>query len=236
MKIATWNLERGRHLRSPCPLQDAAIQSLRADIVVLTEPSAFCRSGTNIVTSPAERRGPRGPEAWVAIVASGVEALPLPIPYERMAVAARATVGERSIVVYGAVLPWTAVRNHAPYLVRPNESSVDVFERVLAEQAADVAELCRQYEESVVWAGDFNQTLRGLCQGGSAVRRAALERTLAQLDFVAWNAGAAHARPEMCAVDLICGPKRIMPAAQGRIDPVSGGTVMSDHAGYWVEL
>jgi endonuclease/exonuclease/phosphatase family metal-dependent hydrolase len=153
-----------------------------------------------------------------------------------MAVAVRATVGERSMVVYGAVLPWTAVRNHASYLVRPNETSVEVFERVLAEQAADVAELCRQYEEPVVWAGDFNQTLCGPCQGGSAVRRTALERTLVQLEFTAWNAGAAHARPGMCAVDLICGPKHITPTAQGRIDPVSGGTAMSDHAGYWVEV
>jgi endonuclease/exonuclease/phosphatase family metal-dependent hydrolase len=153
-----------------------------------------------------------------------------------MAVAARATVGERTIIVYGAVLPWSAVRTHAPYLVRPGETRGDVFERVLAEQAADVAELCRQYEASVIWAGDFNQTLMGPNLGGSASGRAALESTLAKLNFTAWNAGAAHCRPGMCAVDLICGPKSITPTAQGRIDPVSGGTVMSDHAGYWVEL
>jgi endonuclease/exonuclease/phosphatase family metal-dependent hydrolase len=182
------------------------------------------------------REGPRGTESWVAIFAAKVERLPLTIPYERLAVAARVTLGERTVIVYGAELPWLAVTSHAPYVVQPGETSLDVFQRVLAEQAADVAELCRLYEAPVVWAGDFNQTLIGGHQGGSAVRRAALESMLAKLNFAAWNAGAAHARPGMRAVDLICGPESITATAQGRIDPVSDGIEMSDHAGCWIEI
>jgi hypothetical protein len=66
--------------------------------------------------------------------------------------------------------------------------------------------------------------------------RVALNKCLAELGFVAWNGEADHARENLRAIDLICGPKGQTTLAQGRIDPTRDGVRMSDHAGYWVDL
>ena len=88
----------------------------------------------------------------------------------------------------------------------------------------------------MVWAGDFNHTLSGPLWGGSAARRDLLENALASIGYSARNESAAHAKPGMQAVDLICGPADWTVPAQGRIDPSRDGVEMSDHAGYWVEI
>lgn len=212
------------------------MRELGADILVLTEPPASYRAGPGVVTSPSQRSGPRGPESWVAIVGTSIEPVEIAIPYERLAVAARTDLNGRHLVIYGAVLPWLAVTNHAPYLVQEGETSLDVFRRVLAAQAADVAELRRRSGEPVLWLGDFNQTLIGSLAGGSAARRSLLLDTLAGLGLEAWNGSADHMVPGLCAVDLICGPKGEVLHGRGRIDPVRDGVTMSDHAGYWVDL
>jgi endonuclease/exonuclease/phosphatase family metal-dependent hydrolase len=235
MKIATWNLQRGGS-ESVRRAQNEALRALSADVVALTEPSPSFRQGDGVVASPALRKNASGVESWVAIVGASVEPIDFDIPYERMAVAARASVGGTRVILYCAVLPWLAVTNHAPDVVRPGEDSLAAFTRVLAEQCADVAELRNRFGDLVVWAGDFNQTLVGPLWGGSEARRALLEKALASIGYVAWNDAAAHAKPEMHAVDLICGPADCSVAAQGRIDPRRDGVVMSDHAGYWVDL
>lgn len=212
------------------------MHDLRADVTVLTEPPASYTNGGGVVTSPPFRHGSRGHEAWIAIVGPSVEPLQLGIPFERLAVAARANVGGRTVIVYGAVLPWRAVTSHAPYLVRDGENSLAVFKRVLSEQAADIARLRSSYGDPVIWAGDFNQSVTGPNLTGSAEGRAALTKTLAELGYSAWNGASAHAVANLCSVDLVCGPSDLKPVRQGRIDPASGGVAMSDHAGYWIEF
>jgi endonuclease/exonuclease/phosphatase family metal-dependent hydrolase len=175
-------------------------------------------------------------ESWAAIVGPTVEPLPFEIPYERMAVAARVTVGNARVIVYCAVLPWLAVKNHAPDVVLAGEDSLAAFARALAEQCADVIALRDRFGDRVVWAGDFNQTLSGPLWGGSEARRGLLAQALASIGYSAWNERAAHARPGMNAIDLICGPADCSVAAQGRIEPARDGLELSDHAGYWVEL
>jgi len=135
----------------------------------------------------------------------------------------------------GGVLPWISIRSHAPELVLEGEAFIDAFDRVLRAQKDDLLRL-RAEGASVVWAGDFNQSLRGPNWGGSTAGRDALCARLAELGMVAWNAEASHAREGMCAIDLMCGPADLVLLAQGRIDPVRGGVRMSDHAGYWVDL
>ncbi len=88
----------------------------------------------------------------------------------------------------------------------------------------------------MIWAGDFNQTVAGPLWGGSAERRTMLEGALRSLGLAAWNGSAAHATAGMCAVDLICGPADQRIVAQGRLAPCRGEVVMSDHAGYWVDI
>ncbi len=218
------------------PAQDEVLRELAADVCVLTEPPASYGTAAGVVTSPPRRVGPAGAEAWVAIVGPSVEAVALEVPDERTAVAARASAGGVSVVVSGTVLPWLAIANHAPELVRDGEDSLATFTRILAEQASDILELRRRYGEPVVWAGDFNQSLFGALHGGSHERRALLIETLASLGMTAWNGEAAHAASGLCSVDLICGRDARAVAAHGRIDPARSGVTMSDHAGYWVEL
>jgi len=235
MIIATWNLERGGRTAAAAPAQEKTLRELRADVVVLTEPPASFRGREGIVTSPRRRDGRRGNESWVAIVGAGVEPVAFEIPYERMAVAARVRRCGLNVVVYGSVLPWLSVIRHAPYVCRPGESSFDVFARLLQEQRDDVKALGRECD-LVLWAGDFNQTLEGPANGGSDARRCLLRDVLNSMGYAAWNASAAHAIRGLCVVDLICGPSDRTAPKQGRIDPVREGTVMSDHAGYWVEI
>ncbi len=235
MKIATWNLERGGRTRRAMSAQHDLLRELGADVTALTEPPSSFKEALGVITSPARREGSDGIESWVAILGADIERIALDIPYERMAVAARAKVGAARVVVYCAVLPWLSVTSHAPYLVRSGETSLDVFQRVLNEQVEDVKTLRRDFGEPVIWAGDFNQTLEGSSRGGSDARRLLLQSALASLDYVAWNGAAAHACEGMCAVDLICGPRAHVILGQGRIDPVRDGIVMSDHAGYWIE-
>lgn len=235
LRIATWNLERGGRTRAAGLAQDDALRELAVEVVVLTEPPSSYRTGPGVVASAPLRRGAHGLESWVAIVGRSVEPVTLDVPFGRLAVAASVTIEGVPLVVYGAVLPWLTVGAHEPELARDGEDSFAVFERVLAEQAADVAELRRRHGD-VVWLGDFNETLAGPSWGGSARRRALLEKTLSALGYAAWNAAADHAKPGMCAVDLICGPADWELAAQGRVEPSRGGVVMSDHAGYWVQL
>jgi hypothetical protein len=124
----TWNLER---VRTPAIRagQQAVLRDVHADVVVLTEPGPRYRSGPGVVTSPPARRQSRAAEPWVAIVGSRVEPVPLDVPYERLAVAARVSVGERAFVVYGAVLPWLAVTHHAPELALPGEDFAAILFR-----------------------------------------------------------------------------------------------------------
>ena len=235
MKIATWNLEGGR-TRAARSAQLESLRELQADVVALTEPPGTYRAGAGVVCSPPRRSGAAGLESWAAIVGDTVEPIAFAIPYERLAVAARATVGDTSIVIYAAVLPWLAVTSHARDIVRPGEDSAAAFARVLAEQVRDVTDLRQRFGDLVVWAGDFNQSLVGPVSGGSHARRAALAEALASIGYRAWNEDAGHAVEGMRAVDLICGPADAKLIARGRVAPRRGDIVMSDHAGYWVEL
>jgi endonuclease/exonuclease/phosphatase family metal-dependent hydrolase len=237
VRIATWNLERGGRTRAAAPAQRHVLAELAADVVALTEPPPQLTATAGVIASPARGVGSAGEESWAAIAGSAeLEPIDLAIPYERMAVAARASAGMQRAVIYCAVLPWLSVTNHAPYLVRPGETSKAVFERVLREQVEDIKMLRQRFDEPVLWAGDFNQSLEGPLAGCSRAGRLLLQGALDSLGYAAWNASAPHARHGVCAVDLLCGPRDHVLHATGRIDPRSDGVVMSDHAGYWVDL
>jgi len=216
--------------------QDEAIRELAADVLALTEPPPSYQPAPGVVTSPSRRGGALGDGAWIAIVGHAVECISADIPYERMAAAARVEARDGTFIVYCSVLPWLAIASHAPEIVRAGETSLAVFERLLGEQVADIVELGRRHRVPVIWAGDFNQSLAGPIRGGATVRRVLLSRSLASLGYTAWNSESAHASLELCAVDLICGPDDYSIKAQGRLDPRRGDIVMSDHAGYWVDL
>ena len=234
MRIATWNLQRGGRSRAARQAQEAVLRDLRADLIVLTEPGDTYQEGVGIVTSPARQSDQEASEPWVAIVGRSVEPVVLDVPFERMAVAATTCVNDVRLLVYGSVLPWGLFPRDA---LQARETGMQGFLRVLHEQTADIGQLRQQFPKHVViWAGDFNQTLSGRNQGGSAAKREALLRAIDKLGLKAWNAGAAHAADGLHAIDLICGPREVAINRQGRIDPVLDGVTMTDHAGYWVEI
>ena len=232
MRIVTWNLERGGKTLAVSLAQERVLASerLQADVMVLTEPPTTCVASEGVVVSLPGRHGP-----WIAIEGKTVQPLELDIPYKRTAVATRVTAHGISVLIYGAVLPWTAITKHAEDLVEPGETSFEVFCRVLTEQARDIDEL-QGNGELVVWAGDFNQTLSGPNWGGSKDRRELLAKTLKRLEMNPWNSTAAHAKTGMHAIDLICGSKQLGLRESGRISPDCGDVAMSDHAGYWVDV
>jgi hypothetical protein len=158
-------------------------------------------------------------------------------PFERMAAAASGLVGDRELIVYGSVLPWRSAPRHAPELAKAGESSSAMFARFLAEQVADIRSLIEAHPSAtVLWAGDFNQSLLGPNHGGTTVGRQLLQASLDGLGFDAWNRAEAHAASGMCAIDLICGPSSCSVSHVGRIDPHLDGQRLSDHAGYFVDL
>ena len=114
MRAATWNLERGGRTRAAAPAQRVRLDEVGGDLVALTEPPATFTDGPGVGCSPPLRNAAPGEnESWVAVIGPGVERVPLDIPYERTAVAARSIVGADAFVIYCAVLPWLAVTNHA---------------------------------------------------------------------------------------------------------------------------
>ena len=214
------------------------MDAMRCDVVVLTEPPpALAAAEGRVVLSPACRMGPNGWESWVAVMGDGVVPAAIDLPFERMAAAAVLSISGDLVVVYGSVLPWNAAAVQEPGLALTGESAAAMFARVLASQEADVASLRATYPDAVVlWVGDFNQTLCGPNFGGSAQKRHSLTLSLQRLGMVAWNADARHALDRMCAIDLVCGPKEVAVGDVTYVDPAAGGVVLSDHAGYVVEV
>ena len=238
MRILTWNLDHGyRGETQMFGAQAELIDAARADIAVLTELPVEWSNADGRVVSPARRPSERGRESWVAIVGRDLQPASIEIPFERMAAAAVAKVDGDDFVIYGSVLPWNAALVQAPYLVQGGESAGGLFERVLAEQIADIDLLRNQHPgATVVWAGDFNQPLEGPNRGFSTRNRRLLEEALRAVDLIAYNRCLGHALDGYFAIDLICGPASRAAREVRRIDPVVQGTSLSDHAAYVVDL
>jgi endonuclease/exonuclease/phosphatase family metal-dependent hydrolase len=240
MRIVTWNMQRGFHGRQQCVTeQQRLLDGCDADIVVLTEvPASMSKSKGGIVCSdPRREAGKAGLEAWVSIASMDCRAVGPEVPFERMAVAAEAVVDNEEFLVYGSVLPWSSAIHQASYLSLLGESPGGLFARLLREQVSDVVSLRESRpDHTLIWAGDFNQTLSGPNYGGSKKGRHLLAEALDELDLVAWNQELPHAKPPMHAIDLICGPRGRQPRRVHRFEPVLNDSVLSDHAGYVVEL
>ena len=159
------------------------------------------------------------------------------LPYRRLAAAAIVDLDDRTIVVYGSVLPWRSAPRHAPELSSPDETAAAMFERVLTAQVRDIRALQASHPDALlIWAGDFNQSLDGPNMVGSAAGRSLLSEALDRLGFAAWNQGEAHAVGGLLAIDLICGPRRCLVEKVDRFEPVRAGKRLSDHAGYVVDV
>lgn len=229
MRVATWNLEKGHRRKSAAIEQLGVLERCALDIAVLTEPAEatldHCESA---VTSAGRDSVP----PWVAIVGDDLIARGEP---RMLSAAAETDVDGRRVLIYGSVLPWTSAPSHIPE-VAAGRSSEQFFLDELASQVSEIRDLCRDPDLTVIWAGDFNQSLVGPLYGGSARRRRALVEHLDVLGFEAWNRLAPHAVPGLFAIDLICGPSDIAVVRTDTIPNTIDDRVATDHAGYVVEV
>jgi hypothetical protein len=237
VRVATWNLERGGRRKGDADDQRRVLDEVKADVTIVTEPPpGEPTPGEVVVASPPERPSKGAPESWVEIRGRGLRPVLPAAPYTRMAVAAETDAFGEPLLVYGSVLPWRAAPAQAPDVAKPAESFIEMFKRVLDEQADEIQRLRADRPGLFIWAGDFNQTLVGSNAGGSNEARDLLDAKLDELKLTAWNASARHAIEKLCAIDLICGPRDRPIKSVSWIDPAPDGRPLSDHAGYVVEL
>lgn len=230
MRIGTWNLEGGSRRRSAADEQLGVLDGCRLAVAVLTEPSeaVLTRQGSTVITSLGRDAG----APWVAIVGDGLVQRGDP---RALSVAAETDVAGRRVLVYGSVLPWTKATSDIPEVAKGRRSH-DFFVDELDAQVSEIETYCSDDELTVVWAGDFNQNLLGPLHGGSAKRREELQKRLASLGFEAWNRLAPHAVDGLFTIDLICGPNHLAVAGNETIANTVDGQVVSDHAGYVVDV
>jgi hypothetical protein len=239
MRIGTWNLERGGRGGVVTDIQGTILSGLRADVLVLTEPHTSSPIPLlSTVASPAGRMGNGEEEPWVAIAGPSVSPLSDDVPpFERLSVAALAELNGTPAVVYGSVLPWRQIARQAPDLVRPNETYAEAFRRILGEQVADLMRFRAQLpDHTLIWAGDFNQSLVGPNLTGSKTGRDQLTTALRRLDLVAWNSDSPHSKSGMRAIDLACGPDLDRASRIELISTHQAERKVSDHVGYVVEF
>lgn len=124
-RVAVWNMERGGPGSGVVDRQLQLLDGIDFDLAIVTEPPAACSMTCDgVVAAPALRTGHAGPQAWVSVLGKDVQPVrPCP-PFERLAVAAQARVGEQLVIVYGSVLPWRSAPAHVPSLALPGESAV----------------------------------------------------------------------------------------------------------------
>ncbi len=230
MRVGTWNLEKGARRKSAGRSQLNVLADYRLDVVVLTEPSeeALTHWGSTVVTSSETGNG----KPWVALVGAGLALRGDP---RVLSVAAETEIAGRRVLVYGSVLPWTKATSDIPE-VADGRSSDEFFLEELHDQVSEIETFCSEDDLTVVWAGDFNQNLLGPLYGGSARRREELQKRLGGLGFEAWNRLAPHAIDGLFTIDLICGPDHIAVERTETIANTIDGDVVTDHAGYVVEL
>ena len=237
MRIGTWNIERMGRGQKFAEQYKAKLESLKADVVVVTEPGpGFHDLFPEAVMSPENRPSRKPPEAWVAIIGENLEAITPEIPYSRLAVAARTVIDGQSVIVYGSVLPWNSAQHHAPDVYGDEKRPfMEIFEKALNEQVGDIEELRRRYpQEALIWAGDFNHTLEGraLSRGASELLRDAISK----LGLEAVNADSPHRAEGMNSLDLICVDSSWTCLEVEDEYPDVEGRPLSDHRWYVADL
>jgi hypothetical protein len=237
VRIATWNLERGKRGARRSGAYDDQLHALQADVVVVTEPGpGFADRHPGAVTAPPLRQGSKKPEVWVAILGDALKPVAMEIPYKHLAVAATTILDGRDVVVYGSVLPWLSARAQASDVYGSTfRPFLEVFTSALGQQVEDMRRLRAAHPgHALLWAGDFNHPLVAPHVHDEA--SAMLESALRGMGLRAYNASEPHREPGWHALDLICGPLDATCRATTSSYPVHGGKPLSDHRAYVVEL
>jgi hypothetical protein len=239
MRIGTWNLERLKGNPAKAHHYDEVLNTLRADLVVATEPGPQIHARfPNAVCSASERPAKKGRESWIALLGGERRLHGIDYPYERLATSAWTEIGGQRIALYGSVLPWNAARSQAPEVygdeVRP---FTDVFDHALSSQVADIMALQLEFgRRNVFWAGDFNHPLVGPLHGYSKHARQGIAEALDELGMRAFNRESPGARPGTHSIDLICGSIELTVSIPVSQFPEVNGRALSDHGAHYVDI
>jgi endonuclease/exonuclease/phosphatase family metal-dependent hydrolase len=168
LRIATWNVERsGSSIPGRVPLQRAHLESLKADIYVLTECHGSFELGdcaASVMSSsgrPPYTHEDRAVGVWSRWPILATRETDDP----RLTVCAETATPAGRMLVYGTVLPY-----HADGA--PAAGSWERHRRALAQQIAEWRQLRQDHPDHLMCvAGDFNMNLDGRKWYGDAQSR-----------------------------------------------------------------
>ena len=208
LRIANWNLARALPTQRRVSAIREHIESVSADLWVLTETHEAVSPGDGFCSAMSEEpdRVSKPGERWVGIWSrSAIEPLPSFTSDEARCAAARTKhpeIGE--IVVFGCVLPWGGSKWQGV----PSAGG-EAFAAALDLYRRDWDRLRAAFPSAVlVVAGDFNQSLVDWHYYGSRRQRELLESALVGVGLTGATAGsgdpvAREAAPYAC-IDHIC--------------------------------
>ncbi|HEY6378982.1 MAG TPA: endonuclease/exonuclease/phosphatase family protein [Candidatus Dormibacteraeota bacterium] len=240
MRIATWNVDRGRAGgKGFCDILEV-VRDIGADIWILTEaPVSVDIPSTVAFRSMPESPNGEGNDVWTAVhVSTSARANRCALSSHPLTAAVEVDLGPQRLLIYGSVLPWGTAAPYLPTGVGGHHAGTALFLHVLKQQVREI-EMVRMHrpDRHLVFAGDFNQALDGPLSGGSRDGQVALRSALGRLRLVAATADQPHSLPGMKSIDHICVPSSWVVRAVTTIQPRnSAGRPISDHACYVVDL
>ena len=162
LRVATWNLDGyGRRAAARLPRQTEILQSLEADVAVLTEVREGVHSPWGHQWWSAEGKLPYQPRDRAACISSRWPGVPLPARDERLSVCVALALPEpwRQVIVYGTVIPYglDGVRRRVA-------TAWEWHRKAVRDVVADFQDLRRDAalrDARLILAGDFNTCLDG---------------------------------------------------------------------------
>jgi endonuclease/exonuclease/phosphatase family metal-dependent hydrolase len=214
VRIGTWNLA-GKWSDDHRTLMIEA----DCDVWLLTEVAERTRLPGYATHLSASQMAAR--RRWAGIASR----LPMASSPDPHPASAAAQVGATTYV--SSVLPWRSCGARPPWVgTRHVEKTTNALDGLLLHlRAAD----------SLVWGGDWNHALSGKEYAGSQGGRSEVLRAIDELDLVVPTADLPHPIEGLLSIDHIAVPGGVARGAE-RVSAEAGGTRLSDHDAYVVEL
>jgi len=161
-------------------------------------------------------------KAYAAIWANRALAA-LPSPHEA---SATATLGD--LLVCNSVLPWSSCRSTWP----------DIGPDIPTITAMTIARIRSHLElgTSVIWGGDFNNTLAGPHGPGTKRGRAEIQRLVDDLGLQVPTTNLPHRLPSLSAIDHIAVPASWTVTGCVAMSAKCNGVRLSDHDAYVIDV
>ena len=189
------------------------------DVWLLTELSDFFTLKDYNLHRTAGLMAPR--RRWAA-VASRNCLNPLPDPHPASAMAKVGT-----LMFCSSILPWRTCGSRAPWVGSSHGDKTEACVNKLLEAFP---------LPNLVWGGDWNNSLSGQNLSGSIGGLAYINRAVERLRLQVPTKALPHHLEGLRSIDHLALADRIPLSAMGRVEASVGGTRLSDHDLYWIEI